>query len=105
MHLSNHTLGLISLQAQETARPWVMALWHSPFSQILLYGSLSVHAFCGLVALARRRHHRMPAWDATQMLLGLFIPYLLLILNCQPSTSAMPTVAHRRIDVSLNDQA
>jgi adenylate cyclase len=79
MHLSNHTLGLVSLQAQETARPWVMALWHSPFGQILLYGSLSVHAFCGLVALARRRHYRMPAWEATQMLLGLSIPYLLLV--------------------------
>ena len=26
MHLSNQTLGLISLKAQETARPWVMAL-------------------------------------------------------------------------------
>jgi adenylate cyclase len=79
MHLSNHTLGLISLQAQETARPWVMALWHSPFGQILLYGSLSVHAFCGLAALARRRQYRMPAWEATQMLLGLAIPYLLLV--------------------------
>ena len=40
MHLSNHTLGLISLQAQETARPWVMALWHSPFGRVLLYGGL-----------------------------------------------------------------
>ena len=28
MHLSNHALGLISINAQETARPWVMALWH-----------------------------------------------------------------------------
>ena len=79
MHLSNHSLGLVSLQAQETARPWVMALWHSPFGQFLLYGGLSVHAFCGLAALARRRHYRMPVWEATQMLLGLSIPYLLLV--------------------------
>ena len=79
MHLSNHTLGLVSLQTQETARPWVMALWHSPFGQFLLYGGLSVHAFCGLAALARRRHYRMPVWEATQMLLGLSIPYLLLV--------------------------
>jgi len=79
MHLSNHTLGLISLQAQETARPWVMALWHSPFGQVLLYGSLSVHALCGLAAVARRRQYRMPVWEATQMVLGLAIPYLLLV--------------------------
>ena len=79
MHLSNHTLGLISLEAQETARSWVMALWHSPFGQFLLYGSLSVHAFCGLAALARQRRYRMPVWEATQILLGLSIPYLLLV--------------------------
>jgi adenylate cyclase len=79
MHLSNHALGLISLQAQETARPWVMALWHSPPGQILLYGSLAIHAFCGLAALARRRHYRMPAWEAGQILIGLAIPYLLLV--------------------------
>ena len=30
MHLSNHALGLISLQAQETARPYVMALTPNP---------------------------------------------------------------------------
>ncbi|MEY2540085.1 MAG: adenylate cyclase [Verrucomicrobiota bacterium] len=79
MHLSNHALGLISIQAQETARPWVMALWHSLPGQILLYGSLATHAFCGLAALARRRHYRMPAWEAFQIFLGLAIPYLLLV--------------------------
>jgi len=29
LHLSNHALGLISVRAQEAARPWVMAFWHS----------------------------------------------------------------------------
>ena len=79
MHLSNHALGLISLDAQEMARPWVMALWHSPLGQILLYGSLGTHAFCGLVALGRRRHYLMPMWERTQIVLGLAIPYLLLV--------------------------
>ena len=79
MHLSNHALGLISINAQETARPWVMALWHSPPGQVLLYGSLVVHAWCGLAALARRRHFHIPLWEGTQMLLGLAIPYLLLV--------------------------
>ena len=79
MHLSNHALGLISINAQETARPWVMALWHSPSGQVLLYGSLVVHAWCGLAALARRRHFHIPLWEGTQMLLGLAIPYLLLV--------------------------
>jgi adenylate cyclase len=79
MHLSNHALGLISVRAQEAVRPWVMALWHSPPGQVLLYGSLSVHATIALIVLFRRRHYRMPAWEASQILLGLTIPYLLLV--------------------------
>jgi adenylate cyclase len=79
MHLSNHALGLISLQAQEAVRPWVMALWHSAPGQVLLYGSLSAHAIVALVTIMRRRHYRMPAWEATQILVGLTIPYLLLV--------------------------
>lgn len=79
LHLSNHALGLISIQAQETARPWVMAFWHSPPGQVLLYGSLGVHTLCALAALARRRHYRMPAWEASQIIIGLAIPYLLLV--------------------------
>lgn len=79
MHLSNHALGLISVNAQEAVRPWVMALWHSPPGQVLLYGSLGAHAAVGLLALMRRRHYHMPAWEAIQILLGLTIPYLLLV--------------------------
>src|SRR6266550_6432304 len=79
MHLSNHALGLISVRAQEAVRPWVMALWHSPPGQVLLYGSLSIHAAVALMVLFRRRHFYMPAWEAIQILLGLAIPYLLLV--------------------------
>jgi adenylate cyclase len=79
MHLSNHALGLISVRAQEAVRPWVMALWHSPPGQLLLYGSLITHAAIALIILFRRRHYYMPAWEAIQILLGLMIPYLLLV--------------------------
>jgi adenylate cyclase len=79
MHLSNHALGLISVRAQEALRPWVMALWHSPPGQVLLYGSLITHAGIALLILYRRRHYYMPVWEAIQILLGLAIPYLLLV--------------------------
>jgi adenylate cyclase len=79
MHLSNHALGLISVEAQEAVRPWVMALWHSPPGQVLLYGSLITHATVALLILFRRRHYYMPAWEGIQILLGLTIPYLLLV--------------------------
>lgn len=79
LHLLNHALGLISIDAQETARPWVMAIWHSLPGQLALYGSLIFHAGLGLRTIVRRRHYRMPAWEAAQILLGLAIPYLLLV--------------------------
>ena len=79
MHLSNHALGLISVRAQEAMRPWVMALWHSLPGQVLLYGSLSIHATIALIVLFRRRHYHMPRWEWIQILLGLTIPYLLLV--------------------------
>ena len=79
MHLSNHALGLVSVDAQEAARPYILAVWHSLPGQVLLYGSLDLHALCGLVALARRRHFRMPLWEGTQLVMGLAIPYLLLV--------------------------
>ncbi len=79
MHLSNHALGLVSLQAQESARPYVMTLWHSLPGQVLLYGSFGAHAVCALATLAKRREFRMPVWELTQVLLGLAIPYLLLV--------------------------
>src|SRR5215813_7896565 len=79
MHLSNHALGLISVHAQEAVRPWVMALWHSPPGQVLLYGSLITHAAIALLILFRRRHYYKPAWEAIQILLGWTIPYLLLV--------------------------
>src|SRR5438445_2420707 len=52
MHLSNHALGLISVRAQEAVRPWVMAVWHSPPGQVLLYGSLSVHLRIALIVIS-----------------------------------------------------
>ncbi|HEY7088470.1 MAG TPA: 2Fe-2S iron-sulfur cluster-binding protein, partial [Tepidisphaeraceae bacterium] len=79
MHLLNHALGLVSVNAQEAARPWVMFIWHSWPGQIALYGSLATHMFLGLFSLARRRHLRMPAWEAVQLLLGLTIPYFMLL--------------------------
>ena len=79
MHLANHALGLVSLDAQETARPYVMAVWHSLPGQLLLYGSLIAHSLCALIVLARRQSFRMPLWEASQILLGLAIPYLLLV--------------------------
>ena len=76
-HLTNHALGLISLEAMEAGRLWFLALWRNPVGTLALYGSLVTHFALALVSLYRRRHLRMPAWEALQLALGLSIPPLL----------------------------
>ena len=74
-----------------------MALWHSPPGQELLYGSLSVHATIALIVLCRRRHYHIPAWEASQIVLGLAIPYLLLvhIVNTRAAPASLAESAPR----------
>ena len=79
LHLANHAMGLISVGAQEAVRPWVMAAWQTWVGQIALYGSLTAHAVLGLYSIGRRRHFKMPSWERGQVMLGLAIPYLLLV--------------------------
>lgn len=76
-HLANHSLGLFSLAAMESGRDWFLALWRSTLGTVLLYGALVTHLLLGLWSVYRRRHLRMPAWEASQLLLGLSIPPLL----------------------------
>jgi adenylate cyclase len=76
-HFLNHALGLVSLAAMEAGRPWFLLLWRSALGTVLLYGSLVTHFGLALRSLYRRRHLRLAAWEATQLLLGLAIPPLL----------------------------
>jgi adenylate cyclase len=76
-HFANHALGLVSLAAMEAGRVWFLALWRSPIATLLLYGSLLTHTLLALWSLYRRRHLRMPWWEAWQLVLGLVIPPLL----------------------------
>ena len=76
-HLANHALGLISLEAMETGRDWFLLVWRHPVGTVALYGALSAHVVLALSSLYQRRHFRLPAWEALQLLLGLSIPPLL----------------------------
>jgi adenylate cyclase len=77
-HLLNHALGLVSLEAMEAGRLWFLALWRSRLGTAALYGALLTHVLLAFWSLYRRRHLRMPAWEATQLGLGLVIPPLLI---------------------------
>lgn len=76
-HLINHALGLVSLDAMEDGREWFLALWRNPLATAALYTSLVVHLLLAFWTLYRRSHLRMPAWEASQLVLGLAIPPLL----------------------------
>jgi adenylate cyclase len=76
-HFSNHALGLISLGAMEAGRLWFLALWRNPVGETALFGALLAHWLLGLWLIYRRRTLRMPAWEATQIVLGLAVPPLL----------------------------
>jgi len=77
IHLSNHTLGLISLEAMEAMRKFVTPFWRSWIGGLLIYGSLLTHFGLALLSLYRRTTLRMPVWELAQLLLGLSIIPLL----------------------------
>ncbi|HSB41114.1 MAG TPA: adenylate/guanylate cyclase domain-containing protein [Methylomirabilota bacterium] len=77
LHLLNHSLGLISLDAMLAGQEWFLRLWRSRPGTLALYGAFTVHLLLAYWSLYRRRTLRMPAWEATQLTLGLTIPPLL----------------------------
>ena len=76
-HFLNHALGLVSLEAMAAGQEWFILVWRSPLGTIALYGSFGIHNLLALWALYRRRTLRMPAWEASQLTLGLLVPPLL----------------------------
>ena len=77
IHLTNHALGLVSLDAMESMRKLVTPFWRSIPGAILIYGSLLTHLALALISLYRRTSLRMPRWELAQLTLGLAIVPLL----------------------------
>ncbi|HZT89898.1 MAG TPA: adenylate/guanylate cyclase domain-containing protein [Stellaceae bacterium] len=77
MHLLNHAVGLVSLDAMEETLTVVAGLWSRPPLQALLYGSFTVHFLLALWALYQRRSLRLRASELLQLVLGFAIPFLL----------------------------
>ena len=76
-HFLNHALGLVSLEAMAVGQEWFVLVWRSLPGTVALYGSFGIHNLLALWALYRRRTLRMPAWEASQLTLGLLVPPLL----------------------------
>ena len=73
VHLTNHALGLISLDAMEAMRKLVTPFFRSIPGSLLIYGSLLSHLVLALLSLYRRTSLRMPRWELAQLALGLAI--------------------------------
>lgn len=78
-HLTNHALGLISLEAMEAGRIVFLSIWRSQPIEGLLLVSLLLHIGLAMFALYSRRSLRMPPAEALRLLLGLATPPLLAI--------------------------
>jgi len=76
-HFLNHALGLVSLEAMSAGQAWFVLVWRSLPGTVALYGAFGIHNLLALWALYRRRTLRMPAWEASQLTLGLRVPPLL----------------------------
>src|SRR5262245_52649744 len=77
MHLLNHAVGLVSLEAMEDTLWYIFRIWSKPPTQALLYGSFLVHYGLALWALWQRRSLRLRASEMMQLVLGFAIPILL----------------------------
>lgn len=78
VHLINHALGLVSLDVAEAALSVVVAFWHSVPGTVLLYGAAATHVTLALLAVYDRRTLRMPPLQALRMVLGLWLPVVLI---------------------------
>ena len=77
-HMANLMLGMHSLAAIESARPYLMGPWRSAPGIVLLGAAALVHLALGVYALGARRSTAMTRTDLVQLALGLVTPPLLL---------------------------
>jgi len=77
-HFANHALGNISTDAMDIALQYLIAFWRSWPATIVLYAAALAHTALGIWALYERRQFRWTAIEATQLVLGLSVPALIM---------------------------
>ncbi|MBL8707505.1 MAG: adenylate/guanylate cyclase domain-containing protein [Rhodospirillales bacterium] len=73
LHLVNHALGLVSLDAMIGGMGYARLVWRNPAGATLLYGALLIHFSLALWAIYQRRRWSLPADEWTRLVLGLSI--------------------------------
>lgn len=77
-HLINLSFGLVSLDLLESGRRVFLTFWRAVPISVLLFVALISHILLGLWSLYQRQNLRMRPSEATQLVLGLLIPLLLM---------------------------
>jgi adenylate cyclase len=77
LHFANHALGNVSIGAMESGLVLQRLIWQSLPGAVILYLSLLTHMGLGFWALYARRRFRWTRLEASQLVLGLTIPFLL----------------------------
>ncbi|MCV0428895.1 MAG: adenylate/guanylate cyclase domain-containing protein [Roseibium sp.] len=77
-HFSNHALGIISVNAMEKASLWHYWVWRNPVGELVLLLAALTHVILALWRTSKRRTLKMPRWEFTQLVLGLYIPWALI---------------------------
>ena len=77
LHLLNHSLGLVSIEAAEAGLAIALRVWHGAAGTLLLAAALVLHVALAFDALLRRRTFRLASMDGVRVLMGLGIPLLL----------------------------
>jgi adenylate cyclase len=77
-HLTNHAIGLVSLDAAEDGLVASAQFWSSREGTILLYSAFAVHFLLAFWAIYDRRTFRLPPLELLRIALGLWLPVLLM---------------------------
>jgi adenylate cyclase len=77
-HLLNHAVGIFGVAAMSEVQQWRAGIWRSLPGTVALYGAAAVHMTLALKRALSRSTWRMPLMEASQLLLGLAIPLLLI---------------------------
>src|SRR3974390_1325700 len=78
LHLSNHALGLISLDTAEAGLRLSVLIWHSWPGTVVLYGAGIAHISLAIYSLYQRRTLWLPPAELLRIALGLWLPRLLI---------------------------
>jgi len=78
-HLITHALGIISLEAMNAGLRITDPPWRSLPGTALLLGALAIHVGLAMWSLFRRRTFEMTRWEVVQLVLGLMIPFFLMV--------------------------